>query len=65
MMSKSLDIETIHKTYEYSSPYQKIGKVVSSKGMLYEVNLARAVIGSNVEFVTEFGDSCLGEVVST
>ncbi|MAE59539.1 MAG: EscN/YscN/HrcN family type III secretion system ATPase [Halobacteriovorax sp.] len=63
-MSKSLDIETIHKTYEYSSPYQKIGKVVSSKGMLYEVNLARAVIGSNVEFVTEFGDSCLGEVVS-
>ncbi len=64
MMSKSLDIETIHKTYEYSSPYQKIGKVVSSKGMLYEVNLARAVIGSNVEFVTEFGDSCLGEVVS-
>ncbi len=63
-MNKSLDIETIHKTYEYSSPYQKIGKVKASKGMLYEVNLARAVIGSNVEFVTEFGDKCLGEVVS-
>ena len=63
-MDKNLDIESIHKTYEYSSPYQKIGKVVSSKGMLYEVNLARAVIGSNVEFVTEFGDRCLGEVVS-
>lgn len=63
-MNKTLDIESIHKTYEYSSPYQKIGKVVSSKGMLYEVNLARAVIGSNVEFVTEFGDRCLGEVVS-
>ena len=32
--------------------------------MLYEVNLARAVIGSNVEFFTEFGDRCLGEVVA-
>ncbi len=63
-MNKELDIELLHKTYEYSSPYQKIGKVKASKGMLYEVNLARAVIGSNVEFVTEFGDRCLGEVVS-
>lgn len=63
-LNKSLDIEAIHKTYEYSSPYQKIGKVRASKGMLYEVNLARAVIGSNVEFVTEFNDSCLGEVVA-
>lgn len=59
-----LDLEAIHKAYEYATPYQKIGKVRASKGMLYEINLARAVIGSNVEFVTEFGDSCLGEVVS-
>ena len=46
------------------TPYQKIGKIHSSRGMLYEINLARAVIGSNVEFVTDFGDSCLGEVIS-
>lgn len=59
-----LDLQSIHKAYEYSLPYQKIGKVHSNKGMVYEVNLARAVIGSNVEFKTEFGDSCLGEVVS-
>ena len=32
--------------------------------MLYEVNLSKAVIGSNVEFVTEYGEKCLGEVVS-
>ncbi|OIQ16866.1 MAG: EscN/YscN/HrcN family type III secretion system ATPase [Bacteriovorax sp. MedPE-SWde] len=63
-LDKSLDIGTLHKSYEYSSPYQKVGKVRASKGMLYEVNLARAVIGSNVEFLTEFGDSCLGEVVA-
>ncbi len=62
--SKSLDIESIHKAYEFSSPYQKIGKVRASKGMLFEVNLSRAVIGSNVEFVTEFGNKCLGEVVA-
>ncbi|MGB0454588.1 MAG: FliI/YscN family ATPase [Bacteriovoracaceae bacterium] len=62
--SKSLDLKTLHKAYEYSLPFQKIGKVFSNKGMLYEVNLSRAVIGSNVEFVTEFGDKCLGEVVA-
>ena len=59
-----LDIGLIHKTYEYASPYQKIGKVESSKGLLYEVNLPRAVIGSTVEFITEFGEKCFGEVVS-
>jgi hypothetical protein len=31
--------------------------------MIFEVNLSRAVIGSNVEFVTEFGERSLGEVV--
>ncbi len=59
-----LDFSTIHKAYEYSLPYQKIGKVCASKGLLFEVNLARAVIGSNVEFVTEFGEKSFGEVVA-
>lgn len=59
-----LDLSPIYKGYETSMPYQKIGKIVSSKGMLYEVSLARAVLGSNVEFETEFGERCLGEVVS-
>lgn len=62
-MNKTLDLSSIHKNYEYSSPYQKIGKVYANKGMVFEINLSRAPIGSNVEFVTEFGDKSLGEVV--
>ena len=62
-MNKILDLASIHKNYEYSSPYQKIGKVYANKGMVFEINLSRAPIGSNVEFVTEFGDRSLGEVV--
>lgn len=64
MSNNLLDFCTLHKTYEYSLPYQKIGKVISNKGMLFEVSLPRAVIGCNVEFVTEFGTKCLGEVVA-
>lgn len=63
-MTAKLQLEDIHRTYEHTSPYQKIGKVYSSKGLLYEISLARAVIGANVEFVTEYGHRCLGEVVS-
>ena len=59
----TLDLSSIHKNYEYSSPFQKIGKVFANKGMVYEINLPRAPIGANVEFVTEFGDRSLGEVV--
>jgi len=60
---RHLDLLPIHKAYEYSLPYQKIGKIHASRGNVYEVNLAKAVIGSNVEFVTEFGDRSFGEVV--
>lgn len=59
-----LDLKTLYREFEHRSPYQKIGKIVASRGTLYEANLARAIIGSNVEFVTEVGDRCLGEVVS-
>lgn len=62
-MDKVLDLSSIHKNYEYSSPFQKIGKVFANKGMVFEVNLPRAPIGANVEFVTEFGEKSLGEVV--
>lgn len=60
----TLNLDAIHKAYEHKTPYQKVGKVVANNGAVYEVNLARAVIGANVEFVTEFGDRSLGEVVS-
>ncbi len=57
------DFESLYTSIQQRIPFQKIGKVVANKGTLYEVNLPRAVIGSNVEFRTEIGDSCLGEVV--
>ena len=62
--SDKLDFSPLRKAFDHSIPYQKIGKINSNKGMLFEVNLSRAVIGSNVEFVTDFGEKCLGEVVS-
>ena len=58
-----LDLSSIYKTYEHTIPYQKVGKVCSSRGMLYEINLPHAVIGAHVEFVNNFGDRSLGEVV--
>lgn len=64
MINYELDFSPLKKSFEHMMPYQKIGKVHANRGMVYEVNLSRAVIGSNVEFVTEFGESCLGEVVS-
>ncbi len=63
MADLSLDFGPIIRAYDYSIPYEKVGKVHSNKGGIYEINLSRAVIGSNVEFITEFGDKCFGEVV--
>ncbi|CAM9925907.1 unnamed protein product, partial [Chrysoparadoxa australica] len=62
-MIMSLELDAIHRAYEHQTPYQKVGKVVANNGTVYEVNLARAVIGANVEFVTEYGNRSLGEVV--
>ena len=62
--SSHLNLEVIHKNYEYATPYQKIGKVHATKGNLYEINLSRAVVGCTVEFVTEFGERSFGEVIS-
>jgi flagellum-specific ATP synthase len=63
MEAKSLDFRSIYKDFEASTPYQNIGKILASHGMVYEANLPRAVIGCSVEFVTQTGESCLGEVV--
>lgn len=58
-----LNLKKLYKEFESKTPYQNIGKIISSKGMVYEASLPRAVIGANVEFVTEIGERCLGEVV--
>jgi flagellum-specific ATP synthase len=59
-----LDFRTLYKEFEKRVPFQKIGKIIRSKGLAYEVSLPRAVLGSNVEFLTELGETTLGEVVS-
>ncbi len=63
MSNNLLDLKTIQKNFEHITPFHKIGKIVSSRGMIYEVNLPRAVLGCKLLFVTEKGDSCYGEVV--
>jgi len=62
-MSNPLDFKAIYKEFESSTPYQNIGKILSSHGMIFEATLPRAVMGCTVEFVTQAGDRCDGEVV--
>jgi flagellum-specific ATP synthase len=58
-----LDFKPIIKEFESSTPYQNIGKILASHGMIYEATLPRAVMGCRVEFVTQAGTRCDGEVV--
>lgn len=60
----TLDFKSIYKEFESSTPYQYIGKITSGQGLIYEATLPRAVLGCSVEFVTQNGQSCLGEVVA-
>lgn len=62
-MTNSLNFLPIQKAFENRTPYQYVGKVVANRGMIYEANLPRAIVGGCVEFVTQTGESCLGEVV--
>lgn len=63
MSNLGINYRQAYKDFESSTPYQNIGKILSSNGMLYEAVLPRAVMGCNVEFFTQTGESCLGEVV--
>ena len=63
MNENSLNFNSIIQEYESNTPYQNIGKILSSQGMLYEASLPRAVMGCRVEFMTQTGESCFGEVV--
>lgn len=59
-----INFNPINKAFEKAQLYQKIGKIKSSKGNVYEVSLPRAQIGSKVEFITDSGSSCFGEVIA-
>jgi flagellum-specific ATP synthase len=63
-MSDSLHLRDLSKWTENRVPWQRIGKIVSTRGMVYEASIPRAVLGSHVEFETEQGDRSLGEVVA-
>lgn len=63
-MSNNLNLDQILRHIENRIPYEKIGKIISSRGMVYEASVPRAVLGSNVEFIAENGERSLGEVVA-
>jgi flagellum-specific ATP synthase len=63
-MNENLGLNQILRHIENKLPYEKIGKIIASRGMVYEASVPRAVLGSNVEFVAENGERSLGEVVA-
>jgi flagellum-specific ATP synthase len=63
-MSEDLNLSQILRHIENRIPYEKIGKIKASRGMVYEASVPRAILGSNVEFVAENGERSMGEVVA-
>ena len=63
-MNEGLNLNLILRHIENRIPYEKIGKIIASRGMVYEAAVPRAVLGSNVEFIAENGERSLGEVVA-
>ncbi|MBT4790046.1 MAG: EscN/YscN/HrcN family type III secretion system ATPase, partial [Halobacteriovoraceae bacterium] len=63
MINDEISFKQIYREFESTTPYQNVGKILSSQGMLFEATLPRAVMGCCVEFQTQAGDKCLGEVV--
>lgn len=63
-MSENLGLNQILRYIETKVPYEKIGKIIASRGMVYEASVPRAVLGSNVEFIAENGEKSFGEVVA-
>ncbi len=63
-MNDSLGLNQILNHIENRIPYEKIGKILASRGMVYEASVPRAILGSNVEFIAENGERSLGEVVA-
>jgi len=63
-VTEPLRLNQILRHIESRVPYEKIGKILGSRGMVYEASVPRAVLGSNVEFIAENGETSLGEVVA-
>lgn len=63
-MNENLGLGQILRHIENKLPYEKIGKIIASRGMVYEASVPRAILGSNVEFIAENGERSMGEVVA-
>ena len=63
-MADDLNLRGLIKWSENRVPWQSIGKIIASRGMVYEASVPRAVLGSHVEFETEDGEHSVGEVVA-
>lgn len=63
-MVDDLNLRGLVKWTENRLPWQRIGKIIATRGMVYEASVPRAVLGSHVEFETEDGERSLGEVVA-
>ena len=62
--SSDLGLGKLLRHIESRIPYEKIGKIIASRGMVYEAAVPKAILGSNVEFIAENGERSLGEVVA-
>ena len=62
--SDLLDFTHIHRFHDSYTPFSWIGKIISSKGLMYETRLPHASLGATIEFVTDQGLNGFGEVVS-
>jgi flagellum-specific ATP synthase len=62
-MNEEIAFKKLIKKLETTVPYGRIGKIVSSRGMLYEASVPKGVLGCQVNFVTSTGEESLGEVV--
>ncbi len=63
-MNEDLGLNQIIRHIENRIPYEKVGKIMASRGMVYEASVPRAILGSNVEFIAENGERSMGEVVA-
>ncbi|MCY4644738.1 MAG: FliI/YscN family ATPase [Bacteriovoracales bacterium] len=61
--SQSLNFDPLYKAFDHTTPYLKIGKIISSNGSIFKANLPMAKIGNIVRLLTSLGESTLGEVI--
>lgn len=61
--NSDLNFAPLYRLFEHATPYQRIGKVMASKGSAFEVGIAKGKIGEGVEFITPSGQRSMGEII--